>query len=65
MYGGEMICPKCRKDYSVFEQWCPRCGERNELVREHDMKSTTEDSSVVDAGADHFVGVNKMIISNM
>lgn len=24
-----MICPKCRKDYSVYEQWCPRCGEPN------------------------------------
>lgn len=60
-----MICPKCRKDYSVFEQWCPRCGERNELVRERDTKSTTEESSVIDAGEDHFRGATKMVLSNM
>ena len=31
-----MICPKCRKDYSAYEQWCPRCGHRNYHLKERD-----------------------------
>ncbi len=56
-----MICPKCRKDHSVFEQWCPRCGERNEHLCE--QESTTEEYSEVKD--DHFADISKKVISNM
>lgn len=56
-----MICPKCRKDYSVFEQWCPRCGERNEHLIE--KEPTAEEPSEVQG--DHFADVSKKVISSM
>ena len=56
-----MICQKCRKDYSAYEQWCPRCGERNEHLIEHEP---TTDESSEDRG-DHFADVSKKVINNM
>ena len=55
-----MICPKCRKHYSDYEQWCPRCGERNEHLS--GQEQTEESSEVRD---DHFANVSKKVISNM
>ena len=56
-----MICPKCRKYYSAYEQWCPRCGERNEHL--NDQEPTAEESS--EAQGDHFADVSKKVISSM
>lgn len=55
-----MICPKCRKDYSAYEQWCPRCGEPN---RHFGGQEQTNESSEV--RGDHFANVSKKVISNM
>lgn len=55
-----MICQKCKKHCSDYEQWCPRCGERNEHLNEQEQ--TDESSEVQD---DHFADVSKKVISNM
>ena len=56
-----MICTKCRKDYSAYEQWCPRCGERNEHLIE--KEPTAEEPSEVQG--DHFADVSKKVINSM
>lgn len=61
LWRAEMICQKCRKDYSAYEQWCPRCGERNEHLIE--KEPTAEEPSEVQG--DHFADVSKKVISSM